>query len=265
MLVHPIRIVHISDTHLFADPKKTLLGVPTQQSMETVIACIKQHTPQMDFILHSGDLSQDATPASYERVAALLAAFSVPVYCVPGNHDSSDIMARVYPQHTLSLSRHIVQEKWHVILLDSHIPNAVEGYLATEQLTFLQRCLTDYPHHDAVIVFHHPPIGLDTAWLDPINLRNADAFWQLVSRYARVKAVLFGHAHQEVACMKGNVMCYGVPSTCIQFKPKQDKFALDHVPPGYRYIELGADGQLSTTLYRAPHYVGQFEENVTGY
>jgi Icc protein len=38
------------------------------------------------------------------------------------------------------------------------------------------------------------------------------------------------------------------PSTCSQFKPKSDDFAVDDAPPAWRTLALHADGSLETTL-----------------
>jgi Icc protein len=44
------------------------------------------------------------------------------------------------------------------------------------------------------------------------------------------------------------VQIIGTPSTCRQFKPGSDKFAVDERPPAYRRIYLHADGQFETEL-----------------
>jgi Icc protein len=38
------------------------------------------------------------------------------------------------------------------------------------------------------------------------------------------------------------------PSTCAQFQPSSDTFALDTRPPGYRWIDLHADGSIDTSV-----------------
>ncbi len=38
------------------------------------------------------------------------------------------------------------------------------------------------------------------------------------------------------------------PSTCAQFLPNSDDFALDSRPPGYRWLELSSDGSISTRV-----------------
>ena len=80
-----------------------------------------------------------------------------------------------------------------------------------------------------------------------------------------MKAVLFGHAHQEFAGEKNGVACYGAPSTCIQFKRNCEDFALENIPPGYRWIDLYEDGTLKTGICRLAKYIGVFEKDAKGY
>jgi 3',5'-cyclic-AMP phosphodiesterase len=42
------------------------------------------------------------------------------------------------------------------------------------------------------------------------------------------------------------------PSTCSQFKPLSDEFAVDSAPPAWRTLALHADGHIDTQLRWAP-------------
>jgi Icc protein len=44
------------------------------------------------------------------------------------------------------------------------------------------------------------------------------------------------------------VRLLSTPSTCAQFVPRSDGFAIDRRPPGYRWLELRDDGSLSTDV-----------------
>jgi len=41
-----------------------------------------------------------------------------------------------------------------------------------------------------------------------------------------------------------------VPSTCAQFLPHSEQFAIDPAPPGYRRLTLRADGSIDTEVVR---------------
>ncbi len=260
----PFRLIQISDIHLFADAKRDLLGVKTEDSFQAVIDLLHQHEKHMDLILLSGDIAQDNSHDAYVRVAQALESFHVPVYCVPGNHDDPHTMAKVYPLATISNERHIVLKNWHIILLNSQRHQAVEGNFAESELIYLQRCLQKYPEHHAIIVFHHQPVPVGSKWLDNLGLKNAKEFWRVVKQYPKVHTVLFGHVHQEFETMVEGIKCYAVPSTCIQFKC-QDAFKLENLPPGYRWVDLYEDGKLVTGVRRAANYVGVYDPHAKGY
>lgn len=261
----PLRMIQISDTHLFGDTDKALVGVPTETSLEAVIDLIKRKAGKFDMIIHSGDLTQDYSPRGYIRLAEMLSIFNVPIYCVPGNHDDPKVMADVYPYQFVSSDRHIVTDHWQMVLLDTHKPNAVEGYLPLEQLKFLEECLVQHPDHHAIVLFHHQPIPVGCRWLDNLGLTNAEALWKIISKFPKVKTVLFGHVHQEYEQVMNDIKCYSTPSTCFQFKRKQDDFGIEDLAPGCRWIDLYDDGRFETSVIRAEHYVGKFVVNCKGY
>ncbi len=260
----PFRIVQISDIHLFESQEKALLGVKTEDSFNAVVSLLET-VSRPDLIILGGDLSQDGSRASYVRVAEKLKIFEVPVYCVVGNHDNADMLQDVYPLGNVTDQRHIVLKDWHIILLNSQIPDRVEGALDLSQLQYLEHCLQMYPEHHAIVVFHHQPVPVGCAWLDNLGLKNASALWSMLANFPKMHTILFGHVHQVHEGKKNNIAYYSAPSTCIQFKRNSDNFGLEKLPPGFRWVDLYPEGRLETGVSRASEYVGQFDENAKGY
>jgi Icc protein len=81
-----------------------------------------------------------------------------------------------------------------------------------------------------------------------VGLKNGAEFLSLISQTGKVRAAIFGHVHQEFFAERDSIKVIGTPSTCRQFKPASDNFALDDNPPAYRRIELHTDGNVSTEL-----------------
>jgi 3',5'-cyclic-AMP phosphodiesterase len=251
----PIRIVQITDTHVLADREGTLLGVKTQKSFDAVLELIKQKEEKIDYILHTGDITQDSKPDSYIRVAQSLNQLNLPAYCVPGNHDDAEMMRKIYPQGHTRYESQLIHDNWQIILLNTQKSKMVAGYLKEKELALLENCLKQYPHHHTAIVFHHHPMMVHSEWLDNLGLKNAEAFWEIVMRYSQINAIFFGHIHQEFS-----QLVHG-----IKFKPYQANFLLDHVPPGYRWIDLYPDGSIQTGVNRIATYVGEFQKDAKGY
>jgi Icc protein len=261
----PLRLIQLSDLHLFEQMTTTLLRVKTEQSFEELLKLIKKDSFEKDFVVISGDLAQDASVEAYHRIAKQIAMLNVPVYYVPGNHDEPKTLSSVYPLNNILKQKSILSAHWQIILLDTHKPNAVAGYLAEDELLFLQSSLEKYPKHHALIVLHHQPVPVNSTWLDKIGLLNADELWAMLAKYPQVRSILFGHIHHVHEGHKNGISYYSTPSTCIQFKPNSEDFALDNIPPGYRWVELFATGEIKTGIRRLPHYVGTFDADARGY
>lgn len=265
MKMSPIRIIQVSDIHLFQEPEEELLSVKTQESFKTIIDLIKAEGKPIDIILLSGDLSQDGSEKSYKCIADMVECLGAPVYWIPGNHDNVPVMSTVYPYKSVKNDKHIVLPNWQLILLNSQLPNAVEGELDSVQLKFLSDCLQSNTNDPAIIFMHHQPVSVQTTWLEPLGLNNPEDLWQVLQQFSQVHSIFFAHVHQEFAGDFHGIPCYALPSTCIQFKPNVVDFALDNVPPGYRWIELYEDGHLETGIVRAKNYVGTFDKDAKGY
>ncbi len=54
-----VRILQITDTHLFAEKHETLLGVNTWESYQAVLEAIRAQQYEYDLIVATGDLAQD--------------------------------------------------------------------------------------------------------------------------------------------------------------------------------------------------------------
>ena len=82
---------------------------------------------------------------------------------------------------------------------------------------------------------------------------NGDALLALLSRY-NVSGYVFGHVHQVFDRCVDGVRLLASPSTCFQFAAGSSEFGIDPAQPGYRWLELGTDGTLSTSIGRLTNF-----------
>lgn len=73
-----VRILQITDTHLFAQKHEALLGVNTWESYQAVLEAIRPHQHEFDLIVATGDLAQDQSSAAYQHFAEGIASFRAP-------------------------------------------------------------------------------------------------------------------------------------------------------------------------------------------
>ncbi len=243
-------VLQITDTHLFGKPGSTLVGIDTRKSLLAVVAAVKEQGIPFDFIVTTGDLSQDYTLESYIAFRDIMRAFSEPVFFLPGNHDDGPLMYREMAGLGISAARNIIIGKWQFVLLNTQVYNNPMGWILPEQLAYLEGCLEERPDLYTAVCLHHNPFEVKCLWLDAHVLKNRDDLISLVSRYPRVRLVLCGHVHQEHDFIQNGVRYISSPSTSIQFAPLCDRFTLDALGPGWRYLKFTPDGGISTTVHR---------------
>ncbi|MDF0733857.1 3',5'-cyclic-AMP phosphodiesterase [Pseudomonas entomophila] len=258
----PVHVVQLTDAHLFADPAGTLLGLNTRDSLRHVIGQVRREQPRIDLLLCTGDLSQDGSVASYEAFRELTAVFEAPTRWLPGNHDEARVMAEVAP----SLVRTVTDiGAWRIVMLDSAVVGATHGFLAPAQLAALDAALAGAGARHCLVCCHHQPVDIGCAWIAPIGLRNADELFDRLRRHPHVKALLWGHIHQEWDERRDGLRLLATPSTCIQFAARSEDFKVSEEPPGYRWLRLHADGRLETGVERARDFRVTLDFNSPGY
>jgi Icc protein len=223
-------------------------GVNTYDTFRAVIERAMSESSGPDAILATGDLVQDETRAGYKTFREILEKYEVPIYCIPGNHDSPEIMAEVLGTEPFQVGGTIQAGNWSLIMLNSFSRGEDSGQLDKTELDRLRASLTANRSLHTLICVHHQPIPMGSRWLDGVGLRNADEFFEIVDQYSQVRGILWGHVHQGSDRRRRNIRLMSSPSTCSQFRPNSDDFALDVRPPGYRWLDLAANGKIQTRV-----------------
>lgn len=248
-----VRILQITDTHLFAGETDTLLGINTLNSYHAVLdAIVKQQLPA-DLIVATGDLVQDQSTRAYQRFTDGIARLPAPCVWLPGNHDYQPSMAQELAAAGISSSKQVLLgEQWQILLLDSQVQSVPHGELSDDQLIWLDNCLAQHTDRHTVVMLHHHPLASGCTWLDQHSLRNSHMLAEVLTRYQNIEGILCGHIHQDLDVMWNGIRMLATPSTCVQFKPHCTSFTLDTAAPGWRYLELttGNNPSLTTQLFR---------------
>jgi Icc protein len=236
---------------LFEDPLGRLMGVTTQATLEQVLALLRSgpHWPP-DLILATGDLVHDYSPIAYRRLQGMLAALEVPVYCLPGNHDLPELLAAYLDTGWVHTQPALVQGGWALVFLDTSRAGSAIGHLSEAELAHAAATLERYRALPTLVCLHHNPIPMGSAWMDSMQVDNGSDLLAILDRHPQVRGILWGHVHQEYAAERKGVKLLAAPSTCVQFVPQNDAFGVDAVPPGYRWLELAADGSIRSGVER---------------
>jgi len=242
-------VLQITDLHLLPGVQARLLGVDTAASLDAVL-CSALAQRAADALIVTGDVAHEPAPQTYARARELIARrYRGPARWLAGNHDlGAAFIAEPPGTDELRL------RDWSIVTIDTHIDGAEGGCVARAEMQRLRELLARTDARFVIVAGHHPPLELGTPWLDKGRIVNGGELLDVLSGDARVKAYICGHVHQDTASMHCGLQILTTPSTCFQFVGGTKRFAVDATPPGWRWLDLAADGTLSTRVGRAHNF-----------
>ena len=249
MTLKPLRIVQLSDCHVAADPQASYRGQNADRNLSAVLEAVKGWKPEV--ILLTGDVSEDGSRPSYQRVSERVGECGVPVLALPGNHDEPAVMRDGFPAGPWDGPHLSRIGDWRLVLLDSTERGRVSGLLDRSSLEWLESELNSGKEGHHLVALHHQPVAVDAPWIDRYRLESPQDFLDLVDRSPSVRGVLWGHIHQDFRQDRNGVAFLGAPSTVANSLPGTDRFTLDGAGPACRWLELHPDGAIRTGLLNA--------------
>ena len=252
-----MRLLQLSDPHLLADPAGVYRHRQPWARLHQALRQLEASDPLPDLLLISGDLCQDETWAGYARLRQLLESWPTPVALLPGNHDHPQLLRAALGRRALLAPALLSCGNARLLLLDSHRPGCVAGWLGARQLGWLEAQLRPLRHQaeprPLLVAVHHPPLPIGAAAMDAINLRDGEALLQLLRGAPGLQAVLFGHVHQYWQGLlpgREQVLLLGCPSTLCGFGPVQPCPLGRPDDPGGLWLEVTPAAPLRHRLLR---------------
>ena len=220
----------------------------TYVSLRSVLDHYERSDWQADIVLVTGDLVQDDSAGAYQHFAELLSTTGLPVYCLPGNHDVRDLMRTALSQPPFHYCESVRSGCWLIVNIDSCVSGHAGGRVSAAELDRMDEEIEASDAAHVMVCLHHPPVLMDSRWLDSVGLDNREEFMRRVGASGKVRLVVFGHVHQPYDAHHGDLRILGTPSTCRQFAPKRATFGVDDRPPAYRKIRLDDNGSFDNEL-----------------
>lgn len=249
------RIVQLTDLHMLPHVDDRLRGVPTVKVVTSVLKHLREHVPDIDLLVISGDLAQEESTVTYRTLAEMLKPWGTAIRMIPGNHDDRSQMVQVFSALVTKADERIVfteqLDAWRVIGLDSQAPGEVAGLVGEQQLAWLDQQLHDHGTSPTIVFVHHPPVSVETSWFDVIGLKDATAMQPVIARHPQVKLVCCGHVHFEFESAIASTRVVTTPAASFQFAPHTPSQEYDLLPPGYRLIEID-ESEFRTNVVRLP-------------
>lgn len=232
-----MRLVQVTDCHLSADPEAIYRDASPDDKLRRFGPAVDCFAP--DRIVLTGDLSDDGSADSYERIRDWAMDRPAPVAWLPGNHDDRSVMAPLFEAAGFDAGPVIGAGGWQLVLLDSAWPGRTEGELDDGRLKPLDRL---DPARPAGVFVHHQPLPMGAAWIDKVPLVRPERLWSALADHPEVKFLAFGHVHQRFRRHYRGIECLAAPSTVANSRPATEQFTPEPSAPVGRWFELMPDG-----------------------
>ena len=209
-----MRIVQLSDLHL--RPGRLYSGIDPWQCL--ALACDRVRRLAPDLVLLSGDLADDGSLATYQRLAGVLDGLRTPYAVLPGNHDERSALRQAFStqpwSHAVLACQRVDVGEFSLLLVDCVIPGEEGGELRAEQIDWLTRHCPD--ERRVALVLHQPPFSVGIAGMDAIACRGEALLADWMTARPQVECLLCGHVHRFVSTVFAGRPAMTAPSTVHQ-------------------------------------------------
>lgn len=247
-----LKVIQLSDCHVTGSTGTPYRGQDPRASLSALVDRVIAWSP--DLVLATGDLSEDASEASYAFLVEQFERINAPLWVTAGNHDDARVMAHAFTHSVLHEPVRVHDGAWQIILLNSARDGDIAGRLDQAQLEVLKDMLRD-DDRPALLALHHQPWPVASPWIDRYPLTDPGEFIGVLNSGPARQLVLWGHVHQaihEQHILPSGRVVDGLagPSTVCNSLPNCTRFTPDPEGPACRWLALESNGNWQTGLLR---------------
>ncbi len=243
-----MRIVQLSDLHL--RPGLLYSGIDPWAAWQAALDRVAGLSPPADLLLLTGDLADDAAPATYRRLVESLRAAGYPHAVLPGNHDDPAALRAAFADqawsHPALACQRVDHAEFSLLLLDSVIAGEEGGRFANDHLAWLDRHCPG--QRRVLLALHHPPLAVGIAGMDAIACAGGERLAAWLAGRPNVEALLCGHVHRLICSTLAGRPLLTAPSTVHQIALQDGPLAYT-VEPGGLLVHDWEAGQTMRTHY----------------
>jgi 3',5'-cyclic-AMP phosphodiesterase len=242
-------LAQLTDPHITVGPG----DAGSAEALAAAVAAVNAFDPLPDAVLLTGDVTEHASEAEYERAAELLAQLPIPLHLLVGNHDDPDgirthLGAPGDQGEPLQYSQALGPLR--LVACDTSVRGQDAGALGPERLAWLEAELERDRTTPTLLAMHHPPLLIGMGVLDEIGLAQDDrlALRELLSANPQVKRIVTGHVHRGATGAIGGCPVFVCPSSYLQLaldlRPDSE-IALVREPPCFG-LHVTLDDELTS-------------------
>lgn len=214
-----MRILHITDTHLFSD-ESSLQAKIHYDSFINFISYFNEYRKMLnvEHIIVTGDISHDGGTLSYELFFKNMDRLSLPYAILPGNHDDvGNLDAAMKVAKNAVTVEQLSNASWALFGLNSVVPGEDYGIIHKDALHKLREDVKGTTRENIAIFLHHHLIPVGTPLVDVCKLMNADDLLG-ICHDSPVKFIGTGHAHTLFQRTIENILVSVSPALCSQWE-----------------------------------------------
>jgi 3',5'-cyclic AMP phosphodiesterase CpdA len=263
-----VLIAQVTDCHIGFDPADP--EEDNVRRLRAVLARLTNGPNRPDLLLLTGDLTNSGDPASFARLAGLLAACPIPARLLCGNWDERGVLLAQFPD-AASVAGFVQFEMafagLRLIALDTTEPGRHGGAFCAARAAWLSERLDADPGTPVLIAMHHPPIVSGIDWMDGTGEEPWIArFRAAIEGRAQVRAIISGHLHRSIHTTFAGVPLIVCPSSAPAVTLDLNRFdpaapdgrpMVVAEPPGYALHRW--DGARLVTYFEAVPVSGPWE------
>ncbi|WP_457559196.1 metallophosphoesterase family protein [Candidatus Harpocratesius sp.] len=184
------RIVLISDTHISSGINSSFNCVMFRKGLEEI-----SQIPDVDYIIHLGDLTHDGTYMEYEIALDMIRKInSEKFYIIPGNHDARNVGYLLFEELVGKRTFEIEEPHLYILGVDSSIPDQNTGRIGSRALAFSEKNFEDHTDQIKIFAFHHQLIPIPYTGRERSAIYDAGDALEMALR-TNVDLILNGHRH----------------------------------------------------------------------
>jgi len=219
-------IAQISDTHITQPNPQEPQFLARTKELEAFVAHINAMDKKPDLVLHTGDITHDGKPESYEIVRSVMSELNIPVHFALGNRDAGEnLVAGLKDLGGAELvDGFLIYDidgfPVRLIAMDTQNRESNIGTTCSVRLGVLDEMLKEQPNTPTALFMHHPPFLVPTSKY-PFQFDDqvlADAFLNLVAQHKQIVQLLCGHMHRDFSVQLDT--CY---ASCTPSLPSDNR------------------------------------------
>ena len=254
-------LAQITDLHIRAPGQLAYGRLDTAPYLRAAVQALGTLRQRPHALVLTGDLVDKGHADEYAHLAELLqpvAALSLPLFLMPGNHDDRDQLRRSFPGHRYLGEGEFVQYTVDIgapgglcmVALDTVHAGASAGRLCKKRLQWLETTLAGLRGRAVVVAMHHPPFETLIGHMDAIGLvEGAPEMAEILAAHDNVERVICGHLHRTIVARFGGTVASTAPSpahqVCLDLAPDAAS-AWNLEPPGFHVHAWSGPGRLVT-------------------